>query len=66
MPICSSSSSLARRFTSGRARFNRVTISGTVSARRAYTRERESRAAMISNEGFSVVAPMRMMSPRST
>src|ERR1035441_10806972 len=52
MPICSRSSSLARRFTSGSARFRRVTISGTVSARKAYTRDRESSAAMISNDGF--------------
>ena len=57
---------MARRFTSGSARFSSVTISGTVSARRAYTRDRESSAAMISNDGFSVVAPIRMMSPRST
>jgi hypothetical protein len=43
-----------------------VTISGTVSPRNAYTRERESSAEITSNEGFSVVAPIRMMSPRST
>ena len=30
------------------------------------TFERESSAALISNEGFSVVAPMSTMSPAST
>jgi len=43
-----------------------VTISGTVSSRSAYTFDRDSSAAITSNDGFSVVAPMRMMSPRST
>jgi hypothetical protein len=49
-----------------RALQQRHDLLGTVSARSAYTRERESSAAITSNDGFSVVAPIRMMSPRST
>ena len=34
--------------------------------RRVNTRERDSKAEMTSNEGFSVVAPMKVTSPFST
>ena len=42
------------------------TISSAVSARKTWTLQRESRAEITSKEGFSVVAPMRTMSPCST
>ena len=41
-------------------------FASSVSALRMYTRLRESRAEMISKDGFSVVAPMRRMLPFST
>src|ERR1022692_488462 len=73
MAICSSragvaaiSSSPRPRSRSARARCNNSTISSAVSARSAYTRERDSSAAITSNDGFSVVAPIRTISPRST
>ncbi len=36
------------------------------SGSRTYTFDRESSAALTSNDGFSVVAPIRMMVPAST
>ena len=54
------------RVSSARARVRMVVMSGTVSARSTYTCDRESSAALTSNEGFSVVAPISTMSPAST
>ena len=41
-------------------------ISSSVSPRSTNTRERDSSAAFTSNDGFSVVAPMRTIDPAST
>ena len=43
-----------------------VTISSSLSPRSVYTFERDRSAAFTSNDGFSVVAPIRTMSPAST
>ena len=41
-------------------------MSSTVSERSTYTRARDSSAPLISNDGFSVVAPMKQTVPSST
>ena len=43
-----------------------VEVSSGVSGRSTKTFDRDNRAALTSNDGFSVVAPMRTMSPAST
>ena len=43
-----------------------IPISSTVSARNAHTLARDSNAETTSKDGFSVVAPIKIMSPRST
>ena len=48
------------------ALFKSLTRSFSSSAFNTKTRQRESRAALISKDGFSVVAPIRMMLPFST
>ena len=51
---------------SASARDSSPTRSSSVSSFSTNTLHRESRAALISKEGFSVVAPINVMLPRST
>src|SRR5438552_3760381 len=48
------------------ARSSSAASSSGLSASRTYTAARDSSAPITSNDGFSVVAPMNVMSPRST
>ena len=48
------------------ARASKVSSATSSSRRSTKTWQRERRAPLISKDGFSVVAPIRMMSPRST
>ena len=54
------------RSASATARRTIVSSSDSVSRSSTYTRQRESSAAITSNDGFSVVAPIRVTVPRST
>jgi len=54
------------RFWSASARRSSVTSCSSVSGFSAYTRLRDNSAEITSNDGFSVVAPIRMISPFST
>ena len=51
---------------SANARFNNSLISSVVKACKTKTLQRDSKAPLISKDGFSVVAPMRTMLPFST
>lgn len=53
-------------FTSFKARCNKFTISSIVSAFSVNTLQRDNKAELISNDGFSVVAPIKIMLPCST
>ena len=54
------------RASSARARRMRVATSSAPSGWRTTTRQRDNRGALTSNEGFSVVAPIRVTVPSST